>query len=76
MSTKKYNLINSNQILFTRIFNIHLMPDLSTFEKFTSFRTVAGPDQSRSLYIEMDDNPNSFRHYEKNHSLEIIQTLS
>ena len=70
------NLLDVDQILLSQIHYSLLIPSLTSFDQYPTLRTVAGPDISRSLFIEREDNPLLYQDPNHNQNLDSIWNFS
>ena len=51
------NILYTDQLLLIRIHSSRLIPSMTTFDQSPTLRTVAGPDKTRSLFVERVNDP-------------------
>ena len=70
------NLLDTNQILLSRIHTSQLLPALTTFDQTLPFRTVVGRDKTRSFFIQIEEYPLLYQDTDHDQNLESICNFS
>ena len=69
------NHLDIDQLLLSRIHANRSIPSLTSFDKTPPFRTVAGLDKPRSLFIDIEDDPLLYQDPSREQNLEIISNF-
>ena len=70
------NILDTDQLLLSWIHSRHIVLSLTTFDRSPTLITVAGPDETRSLFIEIEDNPLLYQYLDHNQNLDSIWNFS